>query len=112
MQLGRERKLGSALLMGVLLVLGALIFYYLAVLKFDYHKTRLLDLGWSDPSEYFGQAVAMHRGEFPYVNFGYEKLPSRYPVGYPVLMLLWLKVLRETDSVLAPYRTNQTIGVI
>jgi 4-amino-4-deoxy-L-arabinose transferase-like glycosyltransferase len=95
-----------------LLFVCALTFYYFAVLKFDYHRTRLLDLGWSDPSEYFGQAKAMLRGELPYVNFGYEKLPSRYPVGYPALMVPWLKVLPEADSVLAPYRTNQTIGLL
>ena len=95
-----------------LLFVCALTFYYFAVLKIDYHRTRLLDLGWSDPSEYFGQAKAMSRGEFPYVNFGYEKLPSRYPAGYPALMVPWLKVLPEADSVLAPYRTNQTIGLL
>jgi hypothetical protein len=99
-------------LVGTLLVLCALIFYYFAVLNIDYHRTRLLDLGWSDPSEYFAQAKAMLRGECPNVNFGYEKLPSRYPVGYPALMLPWLKVLPEADSVLAPYRTNQTIGLL
>jgi hypothetical protein len=34
---------------GTLLFLCALTFYYFAVLKIDYHKTELLDLGWSDP---------------------------------------------------------------
>ena len=27
-------------------------------------------------------------------------------------MLPWLKILPETDSILAPFRTNQTIGVL
>jgi len=27
-------------------------------------------------------------------------------------MLPWLKILAETDSILAPFRTNQTIGVL
>jgi hypothetical protein len=38
--------------------------------------------------------------------------PSYCPLGYPVLMLPMLKILPEIDSVLAPFRTNQTIGVL
>jgi len=90
----------------------ALTFYYLAVIKIDYHRTQLLDLGWSDPAQYFAQARAMLRGEYPYLNFGFQKLPSMYPAGYSALMLPWLKVLPEADSILAPYRTNQTIGLL
>jgi hypothetical protein len=46
------------------------------------------------------------------VDYGYNKLPSMYPVGYPALMLPWLKILPEADSILAPFRTNQTIGLL
>src|SRR5207237_1734836 len=47
---------------------------------------------------------------WPYIQIGYEKLPSRYPFGYPMLMLPWLEVLRGADGVLAPFRTSQTMG--
>jgi hypothetical protein len=97
---------------GTLLLFCALTFYYFAVLKIDYHKTMLLDLGWSDPSQYFAQARALLKHGYPYLDFGYDKLPSMYPVGYPALMLPWLKVLPEADSILAPFRTNQTIGLL
>jgi hypothetical protein len=99
-------------LIGTVLLVGALTFYYFTVLNIDYYKTWLLELGWSDPTEYFAQAKAMMQEGYPYLNFGYQKLPSRYPPGYPALMLPWLKVLPEADSILAPFRTNQTIGLL
>jgi hypothetical protein len=97
---------------GTLFFLSALTFYYFAVLRIDYKKTALLDLGpHPDATEYFAQAKALRRDGWPYIQIGYEKLPSRYPFGYPVLMLPWLKVLRGADSVLAPFRTSQTMGL-
>jgi hypothetical protein len=98
--------------MGALLFICALIFYYFAVLKIDYYKTDLLYLGWSDPAQYFAQAKAMLKGELPYLNYGFAKLPPMYPPGYPALMLPWLKILRHADSIIAPYRTNQTMGLL
>lgn len=99
-------------LVGLALLLCALIFYYLAVLRIDYAKTALLDLRpYPDAAEYFAQAQAMVHGDPPSIQIGYDKLPSRYPPGYPALMLPWLKVLRKSNSILAPFRTNQTIGL-
>jgi hypothetical protein len=98
---------------GVLLLLCALTFYYFAVLRIDYSKTTLLDLGpHPDATEYFAQAEALYRDGWPSIQIGYEKLPSRYPFGYPALMLPWLKILPETDIVLAPFRTSQTLGLL
>ena len=100
-------------LVGTLLLFCALTFYYFAVLKIDYHKTPLLDLGpYPDAVEYFGQAKAMLKDGWPSIKIEYDKLPSRYPPGYPALMLPWLKTLSESDSILAPFRTNQTIGLL
>ncbi len=48
----------------------------------------------------------------PTIQIGYEKLPPLWPVGYPALMLPWLKILPDADSILAPFRTNQTIGLL
>jgi hypothetical protein len=79
-------------------------------LKFSYQK--LPSTYWSDPSQYFAQAKAMMKGKYPCLNFGFQKLPSTYPPGYPALMLPWLKVLPDADSILAPFRTNQTIGFL
>lgn len=101
------------LIIGALLLLCALIFYYLAVLRLDYHETELLGLGpYPDAVEYFGQAKAMLQDRWPSIQIGYDKLPSRYPFGYPALMLPWLKILPEADSILAPFRTNETIGLL
>ena len=97
---------------GLLLLLCALTFYYFAVLRIDYRKTTLLDLGpHPDATEYFAQAKALQRDGWPSIQIGYEKLPSRYPFGYPALMFPWLKILPEADAVLAPFRTSQTMGV-
>jgi len=100
-------------LVGILLLLCALAFYYFAVLRIDYSKTTLLNLGpHPDATEYFAQAKALRRDGWPSIQIGYEKLPSRYPFGYPVLMLPWLKILPEADAVLAPFRTSQMIGLL
>jgi hypothetical protein len=100
-------------LIGILLLLCALTFYYFAVLRIDYSKTTLLDLGpYPDATEYFAQGKALYRDGWPSIQIGYEKLPSRYPFGYPALMLPWMKILPETDIVLAPFRTSQTLGLL
>src|SRR5437773_5277761 len=98
---------------GALLLFCAVTFYYFAVLRIDFSKTMLLDLGpYPDATEYFAQAKALRREGWPSIQIGYDKLPSRYPVGYPVLMLPWLRVLPGADVVLAPFRTNQTLGLL
>lgn len=108
------RKFATAQVsIAVLLLLCSLTFYYFAVLRIDYSKTTLLDLGpHPDATEYFAQAKALYREGWPSIQIGYEKLPSRYPFGYPALMLPWLKILPETDIVLAPFRTSQTLGLL
>jgi len=102
----------TRLSIGIVLLLFALTFYYFAVLNVNYYETGLLDLGWSDSSCYFAQAKAMMKDGYPYLNFGYKKLPSMWPSGYPALMLPSLKILPEADSILAPFRTNQTVGLL
>ncbi len=97
---------------GTFLLLCGLTFYYFAVIRIDYSKTRLLDPGPIDSVEYFAQAKALLNGGRPQLQIGYDKLPSRFPFGYPVLMLPWLKILPEADSILAPFRTNQTLGLV
>jgi hypothetical protein len=102
----------GAYLIGFALLLCALVFYYFAVIRTDYSKTSLLDLRPSDAAEYFAQAKGLLKDGRPQVQLGYDKLPSRYPFGYPTLMLPWLKILPEADAILAPFRTNQTLGLL
>jgi len=110
-----ERRFATApFLVGTLLLLCALTFYYFAVLRIDYHKTAVLDLGpGPDAMEYFAQAKAMLYGKWPpSIQIGYEKLPSRFPFGYPVLIVPWLKLLPTSEAILAPFRTSQTVGLL
>jgi hypothetical protein len=99
-------------LIGALLFICALVFYYFSVMAIDWGDTNLLDLGQSDGTHYFAQAKALLRHGLPSAQIGYDKMPSLWPAGYPALMLPWLKILPETDSILAPFRTNQTIGLL
>ena len=100
-------------MVGGLLLLAALTFYYFTVLRVDYSQTALLDLGpHPDATEYFAQATALRRDGWPSIQIGFEKLPSRYPFGYPMLMLPWLQILPKADAVLAPFRTSQTMGLV
>ena len=95
------------------MLLCALTFYYFAVLKIDYGKTALLNLGpYPDATEYFAQARTLLKEGWPSIQIGYDKLPSRYPFGYPALILPWLNVLPTADAVLAPFRTNQSLGLL
>ena len=109
--LNRRVSLGVAI--GILCFVLALLFYYGAVLRIDFKRTNFLDLGpYSDAVEYFAQANSILKEGAPTIQIGYDKLPSRYPPGYPILMIPWLKVLPQRDIVLAPFRTNQTIGLL
>jgi hypothetical protein len=101
----------ASFLIGSLLLLCALAFYYFAVLKIDYRKTWLLYFR-ADTADYFAQAKSLLKGERPQLQLGYDKLPPQLPPGYPALMLLWLKILPQSDSILAPFRTNQTLGLV
>ena len=71
-----------------------------------------LDLGpYTDGVEYFAQAKSILKEGSPTIQIGYDKLPSRYPPGYPILMIPWLRFLPH-HGILAPFRTNQTIGLL
>jgi hypothetical protein len=106
----RGRSLGVAI--GVVCFVLSIFFYYSTVLRVQLKHTDLLDLGpYPDAVEYFAQANSILKEGSPTIQIGFEKLPSRYPPGYSVLMLPWLASLPH-DQVLAPFRTNQTIGLL
>ncbi len=106
------RPRSAALATGVLCFVLSLLFYYDAVLRIEFTRTNLLDLNpYPDAVEYFAQANSILKGGAPAIQIGYDKLPSRYPPGYPLLMLPWLKVLPH-NGILAPFRTNQTTGLL
>src|SRR6266498_1139863 len=90
----------------------SLLFYYGAVLRIEFKRTNFLDLGpYPDAVEYFAQANSILKEGAPTIQIGYDKLPSRYPLGYPVLMVPWLRFLPH-NGILAPFRTNQTVGLL
>jgi hypothetical protein len=106
----RPRSLGIAT--GVLCFVLSLFFYHGTVLRVQLKRTDLLDLGpYPDAVEYFAQANSILKEGAPTIQIGYDKLPSRYPPGYPLMMIPWLKFLPH-HGILAPFRTNQTIGLL
>ena len=69
---------------GIFCFVLALLFYYGAVLRIDFKRTYFLDLGpYPDGVEYFAQANSILKEGAPTIQIGYDKLPSRYPPGYP-----------------------------
>jgi hypothetical protein len=97
---------------GIFCFVLSLLFYWGAVLRIDFKRTHFLDLGpYPDAVEYFAQADSMLKDGAAAIQIGYDKLPSRYPPGYPLLMLPWLKLLPHNE-ILAPFRTNETIGLL
>ena len=108
----RPRKFSVHVATGVCCFVVALLFYYGAVLRLDLKRTDFLDLGpYTDGVEYFAQAESILKEGAPTIQIGYDKLPSRYPPGYPILMMPWLRFLPH-NGILAPFRTNQTIGLL
>src|SRR5436190_48025 len=97
---------------GILCFVLAFLFYYGAVLRIELKHTHLLDLDpYPDSVEYFAQANSILKEGAPTIQIAYDKLPSRYPPGYPVLMIPWLRFLPH-NGILAPFRTSQTIGLL
>ena len=108
-----HRRFSFQVATGILCFVLSLLFYYGAVLRVEFKRTSLLELGpYTDAVEYFAQANSILKESAPTIQIGYDKLPSRYPPGYPILMMPWLKVLPQPDIILAPFRTNQTIGLL
>jgi hypothetical protein len=106
----RQRSL--SLIMGVLCFVLSLLFYYGTVVRVQFSRTDFLDLGpYPDAVEYFAQANSILKEGAPTIQIGYDKLPSRYPPGYPILMIPWLRFLPH-NGILAPFRANQTIGLL
>jgi hypothetical protein len=108
----RPRRFSLQVATGIFCFVLALLFYYGAVLRIDFKRTNFLDLGpYPDGVEYFAQANSIMKEGAPTIQIGHDKLPSRYPPGYPILMIPWLKFLPH-NGILAPFRTNQTIGLL
>lgn len=97
-----------------LLLLGlALSLFFWTVIGKDYQRGKYLELHpCPDAVEYFAMARAMARGMPPQLEIAGEKLPSRYPPGFAVCQLPWIFSLKEADAILAPLRTNQTLGIL
>src|SRR6266568_9530873 len=107
-----HRRFSLRVATGILCFILSLLFYYGTVLRVDFKQTDLLDLGpYPDAVEYFAQANSILKEGAPTIQIGYDRLPSRYPPGYPVLMIPWLRFLPH-NGILAPFRTNQTIGLL
>src|ERR1051325_8922253 len=107
-----HRPFSAAMATGLLCFVLSLFFYYGTVLRVQLTRTDFLDLGpYPDAVEYFAQANSIIKEGAPTIQIGYDKLPSRYPPGYPLLMIPWLSCLPHY-GILAPFRTNQTIGLL
>jgi hypothetical protein len=106
------RRFSFQVATGIVCFVLSLLFYYGTVLRMDFKRTNFLDLGpYPDAVEYFAQANSILKEGAPTIQIGYDKLPSRYPPGYPILMIPWLGFLPH-NGILAPFRTNQTIGLV
>ena len=107
-----NRRLSFGMAIGILCLVLALLFYYGAVLRIEFKRTDFLDLNpYPDAVEYFAQANSILKEGSPTIQIGYDRLPSRYPPGYPVLTIPWLRFLPH-NGILAPFRTNQTMGLL
>src|SRR5437660_11254136 len=82
------RRFSLQLATGTFCFVLALLFYYGAVLRIEFNRTDFLNLNpYPDAVEYFAQAKSLLIEGAPTIHIGYEKLPSRYPAGSPMLMI-------------------------
>ena len=94
-----HRRFSLRVATGTLCFVLSLLFYYGTVLRIQFKHTDLLDLGpYPDAVEYFAQANSILKEGAPTIQIGYDRLPSRYPPGYPVLMIPWLRFLPHKDT--------------
>jgi len=106
-----HRRFSFQVATGILCFVLSLLFYYGAVLRVEFKRTSLLELGpYTDAVEYFAQANSILKESAPTIQIGYDKLPSRYPPGYPILMMPWLKVLPQPDIILARLELTRRSG--
>src|SRR5881275_1738538 len=109
---GNPRRCSLHVTTGFVCLVVGLLFYYGSVLDVPLKHTDLFDLGpYPDAVEYFAQANSILKEGAPTIPIAYDKLPSRYPPGYPVLMIPRLRFLPH-NGILAPFRTNQTVGLL
>src|ERR1044072_3917617 len=88
------RRISPAMATGILCFAVSLLFYYGTVLRVQLQQTDLLDLNpYPDAVEYFAQANSILKDGAPKIQIGYDRLPSRYPPGYPLLMIPWMSCL-------------------
>jgi hypothetical protein len=107
-----SRRFSLHVATGIFCFVLALLFYWGAVLRIDFKRTDFLDLNpYPDGVEYFAQAKSILQEGAATIQIGYDKLPSRFPPGYPILTIAWLRFLPH-NGILAPFRTNQTIGLL
>lgn len=107
-----SRRFSLHVAVAILCFVLALLFYYGTVLRIEFKRTYFLELGpYPDAVEYFAQAKSLLKEGAPTIQIGYDKLPSRYPLGYSILMIPWLRFLSH-NAIQAPFRTNQTIGLL
>src|SRR5262245_4688547 len=107
-----SRRFSRQVAIGIFCFVLALLFYYGAVLRINPKRTDFLDLNpYPDAVEYFAQANSILEEGSPTIQIGYDKLPSRYPPGYSILMIPWLRFLPH-NGILAPFRTNETTGLL
>jgi hypothetical protein len=91
----------------------ALFIYYMTVLRLNYANTYLFDLNpRPDSVEYFAMAKSLLENRFPSITIAHQELPSRYPVGYAILMLPAMLLLGKDAYIWAPFRTNEAIGLV
>lgn len=87
-------------------------FYGVAVLSIDFFSTRFLNLGpYPDGIEYFSAALNILHDNSYTIQVGTEHYPPRYPFGYSLFMLPALMLLPPAQAILAPFLTNQIVGL-
>ncbi|GAB4341390.1 MAG: hypothetical protein Kow0099_18070 [Candidatus Abyssubacteria bacterium] len=94
-------------------LLAAISYYALTTLRIDYRNTAYLDLEpRPDATEYFAGAVSLYHNQRYTIQIGAEEFPPLYPFGYSLAMLPAMHVLSTEEATIAPFRTNQILGLL
>jgi hypothetical protein len=95
-----------------LLLLISLTVFYLTVSRVDLSRTYLFNLEPEpDACEYYAMATSIAKNGKTLIKIGYDELPSRYSIGFPLLITPWIDRNDQFHNIFAPFRTVQTFSL-
>jgi hypothetical protein len=98
---------------GIIFLMLALLFSYLTVYSIDIKSTWLANLGPEpDAIEYFAAAHSLYNDLNFSIKIGNDQLPSRFPIGFPILIAPLFSFYSPDNYIYAPFMAVKIFSII